>query len=68
MLARSAQPLLNDEVTNVDVMRFRKPRLGVKSDNFDFSAKSSSTDHNESSKPTPKSLAHIGSEKSLVQF
>ncbi len=40
-------------------MIFRKPWLRVKLVNFDFSAKSSSTDHNESNKPTPKSLAHI---------
>ncbi len=30
------------------------------------SVKSSSTDYNESNKSNPKSLAHIGSEKSLV--
>ncbi len=36
--------------------------------NFDFSAKSSRTDYNESNKPTLKSLAHIGSEKSLVKL
>ncbi len=46
-------------------MRFRKPWLRVKSIDFDFRAKSSSTDYNESSKPTPKFLAYIGSEKSL---
>ncbi len=50
------------------VMRFRKPWLRVKLVNFDFSAKSSSTDYNESNKPTLKSLAHIGSEKSLVEL
>ncbi len=48
-------------------MRFRKPCLRVKLVNFDFSAKSSSTDYNELNKPTLKSLAHIGSEKSLVE-
>ncbi len=40
----------------------------MKSVNFDFYAKSSNTDYNASNKPTPKSLAHIGSEKSLVEF
>ncbi len=50
------------------MMRFRKPWLRVKSVNFDFGAKSSSTDYNESNKPTPKSLAHIESEKSLVEL
>ncbi len=49
-------------------MRFRKPWLRVKAVNFDFSAKSSSTDYNESNKPTPKSLAQIGSEKLLVEL
>ncbi len=49
-------------------MRFRKPWLRVISVNFDFSAKSSITDYNESNKPTPKSLAYIGSEKSLVEL
>ncbi len=34
---------------------FRKPWLEVKLVSFDFSAKSSSTDYNESNKPTPKS-------------
>ncbi len=48
-------------------MRFRRPWLSVKSVNFDFSAKSSNTDCNESSKPTPKSLAYIGSEKLLAE-
>ncbi len=43
-------------------------RPWVKLVNFDFSAKSSSTDYNESNKPTSKSLAHIGSEKSLVEL
>ncbi len=47
-------------------MLFRKPWLRVKSVDFVFSAKSSSTDYNESSKPIPKSLTLIGSEKSLV--
>ncbi len=36
--------------------------------NFDFTAKSSRTDYNESNKPTPKFLAYIGSEKSLVEL
>ncbi len=40
----------------------------MKSVNFEFSEKLSSTDYNESNKPTPKSLAHIGSEKSLVEL
>ncbi len=41
-------------------MRFRKPSwLRVKSVNFDFSGKSSSTDYNEPNKPTPNSLAHM---------
>ncbi len=48
-------------------MRFRKPWLRVKSVNFDFSAKSSSTDHNELNKATPKSLAHMESEKLFVE-
>ncbi len=47
-------------------MCFRKPWLRVKWVNFDFSAQSSSTGYNESNKSTPKALAHIGSEKSLV--
>ncbi len=42
--------------------------LRMKWVNFDFSAKSSPTDYNESNKPTLKSLAHIGSEKSLVEL
>ncbi len=50
------------------MMRFRKPWLRVKSVNFDFSAKSSSTDYNESNKSVPKSLAYIGSEKSLFEL
>ncbi len=49
-------------------MSFRKPWLRVKSVNFDFSAKSSSTDYKKSNKPTPKSLAYIGSEKSPVEL
>ncbi len=50
------------------VMCFRKPWLSVKSVNFDFSAKLSSYDYNESNKPNSKSLAHVGFEKSLVEF
>ncbi len=50
------------------MVRFRKPWLRVKAVNFDFSAKSSSTDYNKSNKPNLKSLAHIGPEKSLVEF
>ncbi len=50
------------------VIRFRKSWLMVKLVNSDFSAKLWSTDHNEWSKPTLKSLAHIGSEKSLVKL
>ncbi len=50
------------------MMRFRKPWFRIKWVNFDFSAKSSSTDYNQSNKPTPKSLAHIKSEKSLVEL
>ncbi len=46
---------------------FRKPWLRVKLVNFDISAQSSSTGYNESNKPTPKALAHIGSEKSIVE-
>ncbi len=49
-------------------MRFRKPRLRVKFVNFDFSAKSSRTDYDESNKPNLKTLAHIESEKSLVEL
>ncbi len=49
-------------------MRFRKSWLRVKSVNFDFSEKLSSTDYNESNKPIQKSLTHIGSEKSLVEL
>ncbi len=53
---------------SVYVMRFKKLWLRVKSVNFDFSAKLPSTGYNESNKPTPKSLSHIGSEKSLVEL
>ncbi len=49
-------------------MRFRKPWLRVKAVNFDFSAKSSRTDYNESNKSTPKFLAHTVSEKLLVEL
>ncbi len=49
-------------------MRFRKPWLEVKLVGFDFRAKSSSTDYNQWNKPTPKSLAHTGSKKSLVEL
>ncbi len=49
-------------------MRFRKPWLRVKLVNFDFNAQLSITDYNGSNKPTPKSLAHTGSEKSLVEL
>ncbi len=49
-------------------MYFRKPWLRVKSVNFDFSAKSSSIDYNKYNKPTPKCLAQIRSEKSLVEL
>ncbi len=48
------------------MIRFRKPWLKVKLINFDFGAKSSSTDYNESNKTTPKPLAHIRFEKSLA--
>ncbi len=40
----------------------------MKSVNFDFSAKLSSTDYNKSNKPTLKCLAHTGSEKLLVEL
>ncbi len=36
--------------------------------NFDFSAKLSSTDYNESNKLILKSVAHMGSEKSDVKL
>ncbi len=48
-------------------MHFRKPRR-VKLVNFDFRAKSSSTDYNDWNKPTLKSIAYIRSEKLLVEF
>ncbi len=48
-------------------MPFRKPWLRVKSVNFNFSAKSLSTDYDKSNKLTLKSLCLIGSEKSLVE-
>ncbi len=57
----------DDNNRNINVMRFRKLWLRVKSVNFDFSAKSACTDDNGSNKPTPKSVALIGSEKSLVE-
>ncbi len=50
------------------VMRFRKPWLRVKSINFDFGAKFSSTDYNELNKTTPKPLARLESEKLLVEL
>ncbi len=40
----------------------------MKAFNFDFIAKLSSTDYNESNKPNLKSLADIGSKKSLVEI
>ncbi len=40
----------------------------MKSVNFDFSAKLSSGDYDESYEPNPKSLARAGSEKSLVEL
>ncbi len=40
----------------------------VKLVNFAFRTKLSSTDYNELNKPTLKSLAHIESEKSLVEL
>ncbi len=51
-------------------MRFRKPWLRVKLVNFEFSVKSSRTDYscNVSNKSNLKSLAHIGTEKSLVEL
>ncbi len=48
--------------------RFRKPWSRVKAVNFDFIAKLSSTDYNESNKSNPKFLAHIESKKSLVEL
>ncbi len=56
------------EFVSLIVMRFRKPWLRVKLVNFDFGAKLSSNDYNESNTPNPKSLAHVGSEKSLVEL
>ncbi len=50
------------------MMHFRKLWLRVKSISFDFNAKSSSTDYNESNKPTLKFLAHVGPVKSLVEL
>ncbi len=49
-------------------MHFRKPWLRMTLVNFDFSTKSSSTDYNESNKPTPNSLAHIVPTKLLVKL
>ncbi len=49
-------------------MCFRKPWLRVKLVNFDFSAKLSNTDYNASNKPNWKSLAHMSSEKLLVEL
>ncbi len=49
-------------------MRFGKPWLQVKAVKFDVSVKLSSTDYNRSNKPNPKSLARIGSEKSLIEL
>ncbi len=48
--------------------RFRKPWLRVKSVDFDFSAKLSSTDYNQPNKPTSKSLAHIGFENLFIEL
>ncbi len=50
----------------VFVMRFRKPWFRVKLVDFDFSAKLSSSDYNESNKQSTKSLARRRSKKSLV--
>ncbi len=49
-------------------MRFRKSWLRVKSVSFDYSAKLSSPDYNDLNKTTPKSVAHIGSKKSLAEL
>ncbi len=49
-------------------MHFRKPWLRVKLVDFDFRAKSSSTDYNESNEPSPTFVARIGSEKLLVKL
>ncbi len=53
---------------SIYVICFRKPWLRVKSINFDFNAKLSNTDHKESNKLNPKSLAHIGSQKSVTEL
>ncbi len=66
--ARLSSPIFEIELPALYVMRFRKPRLRVKSVNFDFSAKLSSTEYNEWNTPNPKFLAHIRSEKSLVEL
>ncbi len=58
----------NIDMYPIYVMRFGKSWLIVKSVSSDFSAKSSSTDYNELNKTTPKSVAHIGSKKSLVEL
>ncbi len=47
---------------------FRKPWLRMKLVNFDFSAKSSSTDYNESISNPEIPPPHTGSEKSLVEL
>ncbi len=52
----------------VNVMCFRKLQLRVKLVNFDFSAKSSITDYNESNNSTWKSLPHMRSVKSLIEL
>ncbi len=49
-------------------MRFRKQWLRMRRVNFDFSTKSSSTDHNESNKTTLKPIAHVGFEKWFVEL
>ncbi len=49
-------------------MQFRKPCLRMKSINFDYSAKFSSTDYKELNKLNPKSLAHIELEKSVIEL
>ncbi len=63
-------PFFPKKLFNIKIFAkcFKKPWIGLKSVNFDFSAKSSSIDYNESNKPTPKSLAHIGSNRSLVEL
>ncbi len=53
---------------SLSVMRYRKLWLRVKSLDFDLRAKLSSTDYNESNKTTPRPVAHIGSEKSLIEL